>query len=177
MGLSLGILFNSAFPRSYGGNCRFSQTPLQIDVFSRSYAANGRISQSYATNWTMCVIFRELQWKLYFFSQSYGANSWFFVKLRAKLSFFFKLRCTPLFFVALRGELQGEVISTRGPQKTQKSFEIPKKVTHPRPGAPLEGPLETGFWTAHWSTGKTSLKTTIWPIFGTGKGGNTSGRF
>ena len=79
MGLSLGILFNSAFPRSYGGNCRFSQKPLQIDVFSRSYAANGRISQSYATNWTMCDIFRELQWKLYFFS-----------KLRCKLLVFRK---------------------------------------------------------------------------------------
>ena len=93
------------------------------------------------------------------FSWSYGANSWFFEKLRGKWSSLLKLRCKMLFFVKLRGELHGEVLSTRGSQKTQKSIEISEKtITHPRPGAPLERPLATGFWRIFWSTGKSALK-------------------
>ena len=48
-------------------------------------------------------------------SKSYGANS-----------HFLKLRCPMLFFVKLRGELHGEVLSTQGFQKTQKSIETLK---------------------------------------------------
>ena len=62
----------------------FSQSSVQIDVFSRSYAANCRVSQSYATNWTMCVIFPGVTVQIIVFlkatvqtlgfSWSYGVN-------------------------------------------------------------------------------------------------------
>ena len=51
------------------------------------------------------------------------------------------------------------------------------KATHPRPGAPLEGPLETGFWRVLWSTGKTTLKTTIWGNLGSRQRGEYTRNF
>ena len=83
-----------------------------------------------------------------------------------------------LFFVELRGELHGEVLSTRGSQKTQKSFEaLQKKLCTPDLGLPWKAPWKLDFGGCFGALAKLALKLRFGLFLVPAKGGVLQGGF